>query len=335
MFMFLSGKSLVSVVLLSVVLLGLQGCGGTNPSRSEDVTQNSSSSSPASRMPPGQANYSKILNQMGLGRVFTFNEPHETVTNGKVTSITVTLSPKDINDDANTGQIIKETKLLFDLGNKVSEALSKETGISPSRVETIVLEKKCKAHIIRGKVIPNCDRDAPIILSSGKKEFVNILKGILQNSTSIDDNTVRKMVEADRANKSFNKQNLTSFCNNNLKSNLKKYGYQSNCIITTKVSNGMDTYIINDVRTKKFITNDHYEEFDIQVFNSPELSSKNGTVHITAKYEPTLLAMVRPETYHQNVNDLKAGSDLIHEKEEVIAEWLREFAEQNNGKPLP
>ncbi|MBK8455266.1 MAG: hypothetical protein IPL34_18410 [Thiofilum sp.] len=316
-------------ILLTSILIGCSG--SSEPSVSSGIDTPTSSSLGSSTNSRSQAQYHKILNDVGLNKVFNLGQVQETLTKDKVSFITINLFPKNINFDEKTGNIINHTRKLSELGNLVSSIIGQQIGIDSQRIELVVIEKKCKAHIVSGKVIKNCDRDTSLVFSEIKDGTIDALALLIQEIKKKDaypkrkkeENTsilIDKLKKIESSSKTFNIENLKEFCEVVLKEKLKNYEFESDCNVISSLVNDSAVYSIIDIYVKGFITNSHYEKLELQVSNSNEMFSRGGSLKLSAKYEPTFFDWKKPDSnsYSQEISDVEI-------KEKIIGRWIEDY----------
>lgn len=320
-----------------MLTFSLVGCGGGVAIKNNEPQLTRATSTTISPNHIGTTNYHKILDDLGLRSVFTYGKVYETTK-----SVTIPLTPRDINSDQRTGRIITETQLLSKLGSRVASTISKETNIPQNRVELIVYEKRCKVHIINNRVTKNCDRDSTIQISPKKDDTPNqlrlLLSGVLNSGLPPETQNllIQKIITHVIAKKTFNKNNVKEFCETTLREKLKDYKIKTDCIVVEKPSRGKKSFVIKGIETKKFITDKHPEKFNLQISNvlsEDDIFSKDGIasispddVNISFIIDP--FSWLRPKNYPENIKILANFEDLIEDAEPKISDWAKEFIQQ-------
>lgn len=323
----------------------IAGCGATNDVRKEadnsyrsPVTEQSSSK--FSNKAPDTTNYNKILDDIGLDVAFDYGETHETVSQGKVTAVTVFLTPKFLKlnkGDKSTGKIIEMTSLLEALGRIVSNSISRSTGLSSNRVTLVINERKVKVKINAGSVIIDPDRGARILVSRKKDTSLmtlirliasdKILKSYGFSVEEANDYVTKLLRYLNEEQKTFNVKVVREFCKKELSIKLSKYDFESDCNAVDDYD-GQKIIIIKDVTTTKFITNKFPEKFNIVITNDPEFMSSDGGVSIkSGNYAAIWGKRIKwiDTNYNKNIKDLKNGESMIESSEEKLSDIFSKY----------
>lgn len=323
------------IARLFIFSVFLVGCAGTGEVKDNILPIPKAKTFQTPQKPIGTVNYHAILNNIGLGSIFTYGKVRETAD-----LITIPLTPKDINDDPeNTGKITQEIQLLKKLGNSIAQAISSTTGKPASKVETIVYEVKCETRILNGEAAEDCDRAYPFKYSVAKITTLRDLyrwespKGPLSRSTLLykkEESDIDKNIEERRkakiaARKKINKSKINSFCANTLQSELKKYEFISleKCISISIAEGSRKKIVLKNIETKGLITYQDLERFDLIFSDSSMINSAIPTVKISSvKFKKTSSSQqVQNNNSIWITNSGKHSSNII-EAEKKISELL-------------
>lgn len=298
--------------LFMITLLAFSGCAGTTPPQKKVVPQVIASTATPFPAPKSQSYYRQVLQNLKFGGVFSFGEVNETLTNGKVSFLTVPLHPKDTDKNSKEINFINNENLLRQFGINGSQAFGEEVGISPKRVKFVIIENKCRANIIVDNVSTECDRDESIKVGSSKsvllepfKDLIKILHGFID---SIEGSVL-------------NKASVGEYCSKTLPKNFMGINIKNDINCKKIINSVKGEYVIKDVKTTGFLTDGFPEKFDIKISNSKNsLESLGLVVDIAIINSAFSSATVnRPSRYLKNIYDKKKLSDA----EKYLATWYK------------
>lgn len=324
-------NSLEKILSLSLLSIILAGCGGPEAIRDDKPQRLTKVALNESQKPVNSTNYHEILNNQNLNYIFDY---------GKIRNIdgliTVPLSPKNIKLDDNPGGIVKEYKLLEAMGINIANSISEKTGTPSSQVEVVVHEKKCEVRIRKGRAIQDCDRAYPFDISPSKTAYVEHIKIINNKKLSnrarkakldaLQRKEVQSKEEPPKSHETIlNIAAVEGFCKKSLQKELGKYELKlsNGCIVAPIRKANTTKFTFKNVVTKKFITEQDIEEFDIEVSYSRKPNSPAPKINLTSiRHQPSSVYQEIPKAYREEKNILKA--------EKILTELLIKHLEQSS-----